>query len=274
MIVRRNWLALCLALPLALSAAAAGAQTGPSWKPTAYDAMGPLKTIREAGSAACTIFRPQVLEGKSPIVLWGNGTGQQPGIYQPILKTLATNGFVVAAANTPNAGDGRDMLGCLDWLTAENARPDSPYFGKLDLTKVGASGHSQGGGGAIMAGRDPRVVATAPVMPYTIGLRYENGAHRRLNGPVLVLSGEADATARPEPNQRLVFDGANQPAVWATLARAGHLAPMGPGVFPGIINAWFRWRLMGDVQAGAMFQGERCGYCVSPDWTVRKKGIP
>ena len=125
-----------ISLFILIVSCASPALAQPNWKPTAFDALGPLKTLREAGGPACTIFRPAEIPAKAPIVLWGNGTGQMPGIYQPILKTLASNGFVVAAANTPNAGNGRDMLGCLDWLTAENGREGSPYAGRLDLTKV------------------------------------------------------------------------------------------------------------------------------------------
>jgi hypothetical protein len=253
----------------ALTASSAMAQ--PQWKPTAFDAMGPLKTVREAGGAACTIFRPAEIPPKAPIVLWGNGTGQMPGIYQPILKTLASNGFVVAAANTPNAGNGHDMLGCLDWLTAENARAGGAYAGKLDLRKVGASGHSQGGGGALMAGRDLRVMTIAPIMPATRSPAMA-GVAAQQHGPILLLSGGADAIAGPATNQQPIFETATQPVFWATLAGAGHLVPMGRGgVFPGIVNAWFRYRLMDDPKAAAMFEGQRCGYCVLAEWSIRRK---
>jgi hypothetical protein len=251
---------------------AAPEPTGPSWKPTAYDAMGPLKVLRESGGAACTIFRPSTIPDRAPIILWGNGTSQMPDTYGPILKTLASNGFVVAAANTFNAGSGADMLGCLDWLTQQNAEAGGPYSGKLDLTKVGATGHSQGGGGALMAGRDPRVKTTAPIMPATQGPRYA-GVRFDEHGPILLLSGGADNVAGPVTQQKPVFDSAGQPVFWATLANAGHLVPMhAGGVFPGIVTAWFRYQLMGDQKAGQMFVGDTCGYCVAADWTVKRKG--
>src|SRR4051812_37017925 len=93
------------------------AAEAPSWKPMAYDTPGPDKVVSDPGGDRCTIFRPQTLgEGgrKHAIVLWGNGTGAQPVNYKEILQDLASWGFVVAAANTPNAGTGVDMLGCLD----------------------------------------------------------------------------------------------------------------------------------------------------------------
>lgn len=249
---------------------------GSNWQRMAYDELGPEKTKMEQAGSACTIFRPETLGSggrKNPIVLWGNGTGQMPPVYGVTLKNLASWGFVVAAANTTNAGTGVDMLACLDWLTAENGRADSPYAGKLDLSRVGASGHSQGGGGTLMAGRDPRIKATAPVMPYTRGLGWAAGAQAQQHGPVLMLSGGADTIADPPRNQQPVFDTANTPMIWATLAGAGHLVPMRDGgVYPGIITAWFRYQLMDDAKAAAMFKGPDCGYCKSPDWTLQKKG--
>lgn len=61
------------------------------------------------------------------------------------------------------------MLGCLDWLEKESLREGRAFKGAVDVAHVGASGHSQGGTGAIMAGHDPRVVATVPIQLPTIG---------------------------------------------------------------------------------------------------------
>jgi predicted dienelactone hydrolase len=191
----------------------------------AYDAPGPNKTVTEAGGEACTIVRPEALGqggARHPVVLWGNGTGQRPAGYRAILENLASWGFIAAAANTTNAGTGVEVLSCLDWLTAENSRQGSPYQGKVDTTKVGTSGHSQGGGGSIMAGRDPRVKATAPVQPYTLRLGYVAGAQKLQHGPMLMTSGGADTIARPDMNQQIVFDEVNQPIFWATLKDSSH----------------------------------------------------
>ena len=256
-------LALLVAMPL---------QAQP--KPTAYDAPGPEKVRGTAGGPTCTVFRPIDLGDRPrPVVLWGNGTGTQPVNYVGILQSLASWGFVVAAANTPNAGSGREMLACLDWLTAENARTGSPFEGKLDLARVGAAGHSQGGGGALMAGRDARIKATAPLMPSVSGTRYAPGAEAQQHGPMLLLSGGADVMTPPERSQAPVFDGAKTPVVWATLAGAGHLAPMNDGgPFPGIVTAWFRFTLMDDRAAAALFEGDACGYCHNLSWAIRRKG--
>ena len=248
----------------------------PNWAKTAFDAAGPAKTVKEAGGEACTIFRPEMLGAggaRHPIILWGNGTRQTPENYVPTLSHLASYGFVVAAANTTNAGSGAEMLACLDWLTAENGRAGGPYAGKLDVSKVGASGHSQGGGGTLMAARDARIRVTAPVQPYTLGLGYVAGAQAQQHGPVLMLSGGADTIAVPARNQQPVYDTANTPILWATLAGASHLVPMqGGAVYNGMLTAWFRYHLMADPKAAAMFQGATCGYCSGADWNLQRKG--
>lgn len=292
MIIRKAAPRVAVAAVVALLAAvAAPAQTPVAKGAMAYDAAGPMEithqsaggAIGQSGEAAagipgptCTIFRPKTLGAggmKHPIVLWGNGTGMTPVGYTGILENLASYGFVVGAANTINAGKGTEMLACLDWLTAENARAGSPYEGKLDLTKVGASGHSQGGGGTLMAGRDLRVKTTAPVMPYTLGLNYVRGAEAQQHGPILLLSGGADTIAAPDRNQKPVFDGANTPITWATLGGASHLAPMrGGGPYVGIITAWFRYQLMDDTKAATLFTGPQCGYCTAAEWTIQRKG--
>jgi pimeloyl-ACP methyl ester carboxylesterase len=233
------------------------------WAKTAYDTMGPLPTQTFEGGPACTIFRPVDMKAGSPVIIWGNGTTQRPVNYAPLLVQLASYG----------SGTGVDMLACLDWLTAENAREGSPYRDKLDLTKVGAAGHSQGGGGTLMAGRDPRIKVTAPIMPYTVGLGYVKGAELGQHGPTLMLSGSLDTIAPPGPNQQPMFDAMQTPLMWLTLKGAGHLALMqGAAVYRGAVTAWFLYQLTGDQKAGALFKGDRCGYCTAADWTVQRKG--
>ncbi len=162
------------------------------------------------------------------------------------------------------------MLHCLYWLTTENARPGSAYQGKLDLTKVGATGHSQGGGGTLMAGRDPRVTTTAPLMP--AGRGDVSAAVSQQHGPMLLLSGGLDTTAPPERSQKPVFEAAKTPVTWLTYKTAGHLAAMrDAGPYRAALTAWFLYQLDGDAKAGAMFTGEACGYCTDQDWTIQHK---
>lgn len=244
--------------------------------PGGYESRGPHAVRNTQAGPGCFFFHPAEKEGGPyPVILWGNGTNTMAQIYAPMLGQWASHGFIVAAATTGAAGTGKEMLGCLDYLAKENARAGSVFKGAVDLAHVGASGHSQGGTGAIMAGRDPRVTATAPIQPYTIGAKYEAGAEAKQNGPMLLLSGSADQVADPERNQGPVFAGAKVAVVWATLNGAGHSTPStrDSGPYRAATTAWFLWQLKGDAKAGELFEGSPCGYCTDPAWTVRRNGV-
>jgi hypothetical protein len=256
---------------VSLLAAPAGAQA-----PNPFDGRGPYTVRQTQAAPGCHFFRPIKPEpAPSPVILWGNGTNVNFATYSPMLAQWASYGFIVAAAMTGNAGSGKEMLACLDYLERENGRDGSVYRSAVDLTRVGASGHSQGGRGAIMAGRDPRLTATAPIQPYTLGASYEAGSEANQHGPMLLLSGGADNVADPERNHRPVFEKANVPVVWANMLLAGHSTPStgNSGPYRPVTTAWFLWRLAGDETAGAMFKGTACGYCMDPYWTIRKRGV-
>lgn len=241
-----------------------------------YEARGPYKVKQLQAGPGCYFFRPEKSEPfPSPVILWGNGTNTMVVRYAPMVSQWASHGFIVAAAMTGNAGSGEEMLGCLDFLEKENARTGSVFKGAVDLAHVGASGHSQGGTGAIMAGRDPRVTATAPIQPATLGARYRAGAETKQHGPMLLLSGGLDNITEPARHHQPVFDNATVPIVWATLLGAGHNAPvvLDSGPYRPATTAWFRWRLLGDEDAGKMFEGATCGYCTSPAWVIKKRGV-
>lgn len=60
-----------------------------------------------------------------------------------------------------------DMKDTLDFLTEANSDATSPFAGKLDLERIGAYGHSTGGGGVIQfCGTDPRCKAVLGMDPF------------------------------------------------------------------------------------------------------------
>lgn len=81
---------------------------------------------------------------KHGVVLWGPGGGTEPTAYEGLIKRLASHGFVVIATSESPDGTNRGKP-ALDWLEKKNNTPGDPLYQKLDMTKVGASGHSMGG---------------------------------------------------------------------------------------------------------------------------------
>ena len=266
--------AVCAALVLLGAEARAGGDVPPV---ASFANRGPFSTVVETpGGTACTIHRPATLGQNGvthPVILWGNGTGASPSTYSALLSHWASHGFIVAAANTSNAGNGSQMIACLDFIIGQNGTSSSVYFQKVDTGRIGTSGHSQGGAGTLMAGRDARVTATAPVQPYIRfipgGGRFDSRSIGQQHAPMFLVSGSADTIAVPATHQQPIFDGAPVSIVWGTLAGATHFeTPGDAGDFRGPLTAWFRWRLMDDDAAQAVFDGT-CTLCSDPDWDLQ-----
>ncbi|KZB83033.1 hypothetical protein AVL48_36875 [Amycolatopsis regifaucium] len=254
---------LALITPAA-PAPAAAASVGTDF----YAAPGPHSTVKLHGGPDHTFYYPADLRAgtRYPILLWGNGTGATPEAYDSLLQHLASWGVVVAAANTKNSGSGAEMLAGARFLIEENTRPASPFHDAIDPVNVGASGHSQGGGGTIAAGSDPLVTVTAPVQPGP------QGDVRALRGPSLFVAGQTDTTV-PSVYVRARYHHADDvAAIFAELRNSDHYFSNGGGKrLKGVLAAWFRYWLVDDQRAGALFFGPRssCGICGEKDsWSA------
>ena len=250
---------------------------------TDFAAPGPFAVTQTSGGPECTIHRPAdaALGGpnknlKHPVITWGNGTGATPSVYAAVLRHWASHGFIVTAANSTNTGDAVEMIACLEWILEQNTVA-GPYMGRVDTSKIGASGHSQGGGGTLMTGRDVRITATAPLQPYILGGLggFQTSSIAQQKGPMFLMSGSNDTIATPGPNQQPVFDGTNVPVFWGTLQGATHTGTAigNIGGYRGPATAWFRLHLMGDESARGWFYGTACRLCGDTTWQVQRKGI-
>lgn len=106
-----------------------------------------VKYIERTGDNGGAILAyPEQLSSdrKHGVVLWGPGGGTEPGAYSGIIRRLASHGFVVIATSESPDGTNRGIP-ALNWLENKNKDPNDPLYQKLDMTKVGASGHSMGG---------------------------------------------------------------------------------------------------------------------------------
>ncbi|MEU8250050.1 acetylxylan esterase [Nonomuraea sp. NPDC048916] len=262
--------ALILALP-----SPAGAATGRSASGSAaagYGVAGPYPTAVEVGTVT-TLYYPRDIarsDRRHPVIVWGNGTFAFPVVYRDLLLHWASHGFIVAAANTPQSNLGISMRAGIDLLTQRNSDPGSVFHGRVDLEHVGASGHSQGGAGAITVGADSRVDTVVPIQPGPLadvdGVR----------GPVLLLAGQNDSIVPPALVKAFYNDADHVPAVYGELRGADHFTVVGdPGPFAAPTTAWFRFQLMGDQAARTEFFGPDCGICVDTrTWSdVRRNAL-
>jgi hypothetical protein len=226
-------------------------------------------------SVACTIFRPSVLGAGgclNPLIVWGNGTTNTPSNYTALFNHFASHGFIVAAADTSNAGSGKEMLACLQYVIDQNGASGSPYQGKVDVNHIASSGYSQGGAGCLEAGLDPRFTVTAPVSPYVVIALggYDTTSAMKQTHPMFMISGSADSVAVPSNNQMPIFQQAQVPIVWATHAGSTHFEVLNTGgAYAGPLTAWFRYMLMGDASAGQWFEKPVCNLCSASGWSVQ-----
>jgi dienelactone hydrolase len=232
---------------------------------TAFGARGAY-AVSVVRAAEHTFYHPSAMGTnglRHPVILWGNGTGTTPSAYDALLRHWASHGFIVAAANTSNAGSGAEMLRGLDQLTALNATAGSPFQGKVDLSRVGASGHSQGGFGAVAAARDPRVRTAAPLQ----GGAYSVGS----TASILFFAGQNDTIVSPTLVRSAYSRASRARAAYAELQGATHFeGAYNGGNFRAAATAWMRWQLADDTQAKALFTGATCGLCTAPTWVFER----
>lgn len=275
---RRKLLVPLAALTLVLSvSAAAGAapaplSTGPATATSAFGAPGPYATAVEVGLIT-TLYYPRDIassERRHPVIVWGNGTSGIPLVYRDLLLHWASQGFIVAAANTPQSNLGISMRAGIDMLTHRNADPGTIFHNRVDLEHIGASGHSQGGAAAIVVGADPRIDAILPIQP---GPLADIDA---VHVPALLLAGEKDSIVFPFLVKAFYNAADHIPALYGELRGADHFTIVGdPGPFAAPTTAWFRAQLMGDETARAQFFGPGCGICTdTTTWSdVRRNNL-
>jgi hypothetical protein len=212
-----------------------------------------------------SVFYPGVMpEGeKFPVITWGNGTCAMPEGYGPLLRYVASFGYIVVAANSRQVGSGRPQTVALDWIFAENEKPDSEFYQKVDTEKVGAMGHSQGGMGTVAAASDSRIKAV---------ILWNGGSSA--SKPFLAVSGDRDLGGTPA-GMASAANAAPRPAAWLwyhqvptmidgkpTGGTAGHLTLMMEServVQPAV--AWWDMMLKGKPEAKQMFIGDSCTLC-------------
>jgi hypothetical protein len=225
-----------------------------------------LKDIHDLNLALYSVFYPGVMpEGeKFPLLTWGNGTCAMPEGYGPLLRHVASHGYIVVAANSRYVGSGEAQRKAIDFMFAQNDDPASKYYQKIDTTKVGAFGHSQGSGGTAMASTDERISTV---------ILFNGGS--QAGKPYLAVSGERDIGGAAATNLSNPVEAAQLPAAYIyyhhvpmtvagqpTGGSAGHLTLM---MEPERVNdptvAWFDMMLKGDAEAKKMFVGADCTLC-------------
>jgi len=257
--------------------ASATCTVGP-WPAADPAAVGPFATVTETNvgpatdGVAFTLFRPKDFSPTlcHPLVTWGNGTGSTPSLYKVVLNHLASHGFVVIASDSMNVGQGSPppMLNGVTWVLAQNADPASPLYRHIDVTHIGATGHSQGGFATSTASGDQRITVSAPLCGAS--------TQRNLRGPAWLFCGGADTTVPCSTVQSAFNSISAQPAMLARLIAADHanwvtFRGSKPSVAETAMTAWMRVHLMGDTALRSWFYGSSCKLCTDAAWEITQK---
>jgi hypothetical protein len=245
-----------------------------------------------------TIFRPKDLglfgeKNKLPIIAWGNGAcANSPWEHVNFLSEVASHGFlVIAIGPMPQEGQrgggkstSSQLIDAINWAIAQNSDKTSPYYNKIEITKIAVSGMSCGGLQTLETAPDPRVTTAVICNSGILGNPGSGMAGMpnltkdhllKLHTPTLyILGGETDIAYG---NGMDDFKRINHVPVFVANMNVGHggtySQPHG-GEFAKVATAWYKWQLKGDEEAGKMFTGEPCGLSQTPNWKAEKKNIP
>ncbi len=223
------------------------------------------------------VYRPSNLEQGGychPILIWANGYRDNPeqkppdcivnqndqwcGQYSPLLKHLASHGFVVVASlSTATAeGDPLPTIAGLNWIIEQAEDSSSPYYHHLDTGNIGQLGHSYGGMSTCMSASEPRYKALATIC----GTRELKGVHT----PMMFFCGGKDMTVKCDGVKEVFRSVTNQPAFFISEKNSDHgswVYQGAGGVSLSAAAAWFRVHLMNDTANRKFFYGPDCTFC-------------
>jgi dienelactone hydrolase len=222
-----------------------------------YGPRGPFRyTSKRAG--AINMLIPQVPAGcKVPVAHLANGTGATCGIYQSILNTLASHGFITTCYESTNTGAGTQGLQALERAVAD--------YPNLAAKKFASLGHSQGGQASFVVlqyaedkfGPDAKYAGLAMQPASGFGSqpreRWQT-VYSKIKSPMFMFSGTADILVS-QSWVRQAFTALNDSIeAYHWSARGSTHIPTPNAETAEIAVPWFRWKLLGDQAACQRFK--------------------
>lgn len=227
---------------------------------------------------------------KHPVFVWSNGGGIGPDVYKTLLDFLASHGIFVMSYNS--TAQSTELKGAVDWVISETARPDSPYYNKLDATRIAAGGQSYGSLGAFWIADDPRLTTTVHINGGTLD---DHADEKKLVKAALFLCGDdpdavgGDGFSKGDvarPNCDADFQLATTPVWYGDVIGSSHTTiiddPLGNSSpddplkkrYLAATLAWLRWQLTNDQTMKPLFVGMDCGFCMqTTTWKVQQKNL-
>jgi hypothetical protein len=204
------------------------------------------------------VWIPQDLPSgcRVPIVHIANGTGATCSTYGSLARHFASHGFVTACYEDTNTGQGTQAIDAIEAVVSE--------YGDIVDTKYGFTGHSQGGGGAILgvyraeqqwgSSREYAGLGIEPAHGFGDSPYNWSTLYGQIYSPIAMFNGSADILV----SSSWVRSGYNALSsslekAWYEAVGAAHIPP--PNTDAGEMGvAWFRWQLLGDSDACEHFK--------------------
>jgi len=256
------------------------------------------------------VYRPRDLASlgrlKLGVVAWGNGGCSDDGASTRLhLLELASHGYLVVASGRILSGPGAPaaaprpaptpgqlppprtkaslLTDAIDWALRENARKDSPFFGRIDPKQIAVSGWSCGGVQAIRVGADPRVKTLVLhntgllINPNAVPLPemdVSKDALKALHTPVIyILGGTRDIAWVNGMNDFNRIDHVPVAVANLKVGHGGTFQEPNGGAAAQVAVSWLDWQLRGDRKAARRFVGRDCGLCRDEAWTYERKQL-
>lgn len=216
-----------------------------------------------------TVYYPAELESTDkeyPMILVLNGTGGKATKYEAQFDLYASWGFIVVGNQDKTTGTGVTAVETLHYMLEQNENPDSVFYHKIDLENIGITGFSQGGAGVFNvltkyeeASYFKAAAPLSPVSEYMTALAtdytYDSS---EVKIPIMIFAGTEGEfeleTVMPLAELNKQYDKITVPKVMAR--RVGMIHDQMMYSAGGYVIAWFRWQLMGDMEAAQVFIGE------------------
>ena len=169
----------------------------------------------------------------------------------------------------------KQLLEAMDWITDQNANPESEYYHMVDLDKVAAMGQSCGGAQVLAIAHDPRI-KTCLIFNSGMGEMSMAGASKEnlknLHTPMLYLNGGvADIAYQNAVGDYGRID--NLPIVKITTLDGHHgtYYEANAGLYAFVCRTWLDWMLKGNTGSSALFLNDEYEALAFPQWTFERK---
>ncbi len=200
------------------------------------------------------VYYPDSIKSSSktyPAIVWANGTGCPPSMYDGLLKKIAEGGYIVIANSETMAADGTAQRASIDFIFAQNEERSSIFYKKVNTAQIGAAGHSQGGRSSVnAAAADSRIDCVLSLA----GSNFDYEAEL-LSAPAFFIAGTSDMIVDAKMWVKPAYEICKGPAVYAALKGAVHTrCTTNPSDYSDYAVKWFNAWLKNDAKAMDTFK--------------------